>query len=168
MLEIQGLAYLYMAKFQSNLRRKNIDFLHQNAYKIGFLVLLEFTPLEFETSIIFVFKILQSHQNLLRWSLKRGKQQGKRRASISLEFTPLEFETISRQHFKLPTTNQNLLRWSLKQYSPLSLSSNISPLEFTPLEFETGCKMHYVALIYLLLEFTPLEFETQCVEKQRK
>ena len=137
MLEFQGLAYLHMAKFQSNLRRKNIDFQHQNAYKIGFLVLLEFTPLEFETKDRRKNSHYITNQNLLRWSLKLIPRLASWANWITLEFTPLEFETSV-------VTSQFL----------------VALLEFTPLEFETLLKI-FLFPVDMLLEFTPLEFDTR-------
>ena len=83
--------------------------------KSDLMLILEFTPLEFETKA-YAF----ASQSV-----------------CLLEFTPLEFETEKMlKTFKCFGDYQNLLRWSLKPTSQFFIISK-TPLEFTPLEFET-------------------------------
>ena len=68
--------------------------MHQNAYKIGFLVLLEFTPLEFETYQSLGGDVNAQQLEFTPLEFETSPFAGGKPLHPLLEFTPLEFETF--------------------------------------------------------------------------
>ena len=132
-------------KYQAKLEFTPLEFETTLAYRINLdWSILEFTPLEFETWA-------------LSWSWLWH---------CILEFTPLEFETGLILHFYVCREIRiySVGVWNRK---PSQQKSKTQKLEFTPLEFETRfCTWWSRGAIKL--EFTPLEFETNSLQIKKR